>query len=457
MTVESAVLINTIVTAIDDRSARGIARTVGRQINQDILKAGTRLPTVRALATALGASPARIDEAWRILAGRGVIETQGRRGTYVRPARHDGGSSRWWGLAGEHRFQLELSAGAADHDLLPDLDAALSRSTRRLVGSGYEENAVLPELEEEFRCRWRAPGEPERVTVVNGGLDGFDRLFGVLIRFGDRVVVEEPGYPPILDLLDAHGAEPVPVHMDEAGVTPASLASALETRPVAAVLQPRAQNPTGISMTAARSRELAKVLASAPDVVVLEDDHSADIAWSRPRTLAKHLPHRTVRVASVSKSHGPDLRLAIIGGPDRIIEPLVDRQRLGPGWASRLSQTLLLAMLQDPIATSQVRHARSVYADRRRHLVAELDRLEVSSTGNDGINLWVSVRREREAVRALAAQGISVAPGSPFFLRRDPPGFVRITCGVVAGGYAELAVAIAGAARPAAPSRGSAL
>jgi DNA-binding transcriptional MocR family regulator len=104
-----------------------------------------------------------------------------------------------------------------------------------------------------------------------------------------------------------------------------------------------------------------------------------------------------------------------------------------------------------------VRHARSVYTERRKRLVTELDRLGITSTGADGINLWISVLREREAVHALAAQGISVAPGEPFFLRPNPPAFIRVTCGSVLDGYAELAVAIAGAARPAAPSRSSAL
>lgn len=451
-------LTSVLVDAIDDRSARGIAAAAARLIGAGDISQGTRLPTVRELAGALGTSPARVDAAWRALAAKGIIETQGRRGSFARGALPQAAPSRWWGLTGPaNQFKLDLSTGAPDQSLLPHLDAVLSRSAEHLALSSYQGPTVIPDLEQTLRARWRARDDLERITVVNGALDAIDRLLAVTVRFGDRVIVEEPGYPPVFDLVDAHGAEAVPVCLDEAGVSPAALRKALHARPSALILQPRAQNPTGVTMTAARARELAKILLPESDIAILEDDHSADIAVGRTVTLATHLPDRTVRVLSFSKSHGPDLRLAAIGGPARILDALIARRALGSGWSSRLLQMILVLMLTDPLTVAEVRHARSVYAERRKRLDAELDRLGVTTTGTGGINLWVAVAREREAVHALASQGISVAPGAPFFLRPNPPSFIRVTCGAVVDGYAELAVAIAGAARPAAPSRSSAL
>jgi DNA-binding transcriptional MocR family regulator len=458
MTKISHPLTAVLVDAIDDRSARGIAAAVGRLISSGEIKPRSRLPTVRELADALGTSPARVDAAWRVLADKGVIETQGRRGSFARPAPQPTAPTRWWRLADPvNQFKLDLSTGAPDQSLLPHLDAAVSRSAVRLALSGYEGHPVLPELEQTLRARWRPQAEPERLTVVNGALDAIEKLLAVTVRFGDRVLVEEPGYPPIFDLIDALGAEPVPVSLDAGGINEAALREALGVKPSALILQPTAQNPTGVTMSTARVRELTKILLPAGDVTIIEDDHSADITAGRHVTFARHLPDRTVRVQSFSKSHGPDLRLAAVGGPARILDPLTARRALGSGWSSRLVQKLLLVMLRDPLTLTEVRHARSVYTERRKRLVAELDRLGITTTGTDGINLWVSVVREREAVHALASQGISVAPGTPFFLRSGPPSFIRVTCGRVLDGYAELAVAIAGAARPAAPSRSSAL
>ncbi len=451
-------LTSVLMDAIEDRSARGIAAAVGRLVGADDISRGTRLPTVRELAAALGTSPARVDAAWRVLAERGVIETQGRRGSFALGAEYLAAPSRWWGFTDPaNQFKLDLSTGAPDQSLLPHLDAAVSRSTERLALGGYQGHSVVPGLEQALRARWRAQGEPDRVTIVNGALDAIDRLLAVTVRFGDRVIVEEPGYPPVFDLVDAHGAQAVPACMDAEGISPASLRKALQTKPCALVLQPRAQNPTGVTMTSGRVRELAKILQPEGRVSIFENDHSADITIGRSVTLARHLPERTIRILSFSKSHGPDLRLAAVGGPARILDALTARRALGPGWSSRLLQTLLLLMLTDPPTIADVRKARGIYAQRRKRLVSELDRLGITTTGTDGINLWVSVLREREAVHALASQGISVAPGGPFFLRPNPPSFIRVTCGAVGEGYAELAVAIAGAARPAAPSRSSAL
>jgi DNA-binding transcriptional MocR family regulator len=447
-----------LVDAITDRSARGIAAAVGRLVNSGEIRPGTRLPTVRELAGALGTSPARVDAAWRALAGKGVVDTRGRRGTFALSAPPSTVPTRWWRLAGPvNQFKLDLSTGAPDHLLLPHLDAAISRSAERLSLSGYEGPPVVPGLEQILRARWRPEGEPERLAVVNGALDAIEKVLAVTVRFGDRVLVEEPGYPPIFDLVDALGAEPVPVAVDDGGITAAALREALGTRPGALVVQPVAQNPTGVTMRAARVRELTKILAAAPGVTIIEDHHSTDITGGRHVTFARQLLDRTIRVQTFSKSHGPDLRLAAVGGPGRFLDPLIARRALGSGWSSRLMQKLLLVMLRDPLTVAEVRHARSVYAERRKRLVAELDRLDVTTTGTDGINLWIGVMREREAVHALAAQGISVAPGAPFFLHQNPPAFIRVTCGCVVDGYAELAVAIAGAAHPAAPSRSSAL
>ncbi|MFM9634920.1 hypothetical protein ACKI10_46240, partial [Streptomyces galilaeus] len=70
-------------------------------------------------------------------------------------------------------------------------------------------------------------------------------------------------------------------------------------------------------MSVERARRLANVLLSVPGgtrVTVIEDDHSALIASAPPVTLALWLPAQVVHVRGFSKSHGPDLRIAALGG-----------------------------------------------------------------------------------------------------------------------------------------------
>ena len=126
-----------------------------------------------------------------------------------------------------------------------------------------------------LRADW--PFAPERLTVVDGALDALSRIVEITVRLGDRVAMENPGFPPLIDLLDRAGAEVIPLAMDDEGVLPDAMAAALQWNPVAMFLQPRAQNPTGISMTRDRARVLSAVLERSTAIIV-EDDHSGDIA-----------------------------------------------------------------------------------------------------------------------------------------------------------------------------------
>src|SRR4051794_2216862 len=84
-----------LADAIQARNAQGIAAGIGRLISSRDLAVGTRLPTVRALATELEVSPPTVSEAWRTLAAVGVIEARGRNGTFVRQLPAPGAGQRY--------------------------------------------------------------------------------------------------------------------------------------------------------------------------------------------------------------------------------------------------------------------------------------------------------------------------------------------------------------------------
>jgi DNA-binding transcriptional MocR family regulator len=438
-------LIELIAGAVDDRSARGIAAAVGRLVSAGSLPAGTRLPTVRDVARQLGVSPTTVSEAWRSLTRAGAIQTRGRSGSFVVPS---GAPPVGWRFAqiGAHAVVAQdLSTGVPDHDLLPDLTDALKRLGDGRLTAGYLDAPVLPDLEEVLRTRWPFP--PERLTVVDGALDALDRVVSAVVRFGDHVIVENPAFPPLLDLLQAIGATVLGVPMDAHGLRPDRLRAVLAEHSAAAVfLQPRAHNPTGASLSPERAAELAAVLADFPTVSIVEDDHAGDIAAAPPVSLGTFLPGRTVHVASFSKSHGPDLRLAAIGGPAGIVTAVADRRHLGPGWSSRLLQAVLLDLLTDPAAVAMVADAREEYAARRTALLTRLRDRGVTATAADGINLWMAVDDQQMAMVSLAAQGIAVAPGAPFCVTPLAGEHVRVTVGLVADGYDDLADALASAA-----------
>ncbi len=412
---------NRIVHAlVEDRTARGIAAAISRLITAGELAPGDQLPTVRALARALGVSPSTVSQSWRVLAAAGVISTGGRLGTTVVGAAGLAAPRRYRGLSGATgQYRLDLSTGTPDPDLLPDLSAALARVSRSSLTSSYQDEPVLPALSERLRDQWPFPAEA--LTVVDGAMDALDRLASALVRLGDRVVVENPSFPPLLDLLEQLGADVIGVPIDDDGPEPSALAAAMEHQPVAVFLQPRAHNPAGSSVTPARARELAAILRPAT-AVIIEDDHAGDIAWAPLVSLGDHLPARTILIRSFSKSHGPDLRLAAVGGAGEPISQIVQRRMLGPGWSSRLLQAVLDEMLGDAATISSLAHARADYRQRRLDLTAGLVGHGLTVRGHDGINVWIEVPDERRAQLALAARGIGIAARRTLLRESRRPG-----------------------------------
>ena len=189
----------------------------------------------------------------------------------------------------------DLASGNPDPALLPDLTAALRGL--EVPARFYGAPPVLDELAEVAGADLARDGVPaERVAVVNGALDGIERVLAARLAPGDAVAVEDPGWPNVFDVARALGLRLVPVAVDERGMLPEALARALHAGARAVVITPRGHNPAGAALDASRAEELRAVLA--PEVLVLEDDHLGPVAGSpwysvgpgRPATLAPSDP-----------------------------------------------------------------------------------------------------------------------------------------------------------------------
>jgi len=438
--------VRSILSAIEERmdepTARGLANAVSRAIRDRVLEPGTKLPPIRQVASELALSPTTVSAGWTLLARSGAIHTDGRRGTTVADPATPGAVRYRTALRRQTAFELDLSTGVPDADLLPNLGRAFAHLTTAGTPLSYLDEPVLPELVKVLADQWPYPAP--QLTVVDGAMDALDQVARAVLRFGDRVVVEHPCFPALVDLVEATGVQVVGVPVDEHGLDPHLLALALEVPTAAVFLQPRAHNPTGVSMTVERARRLAGIIRDSGALAV-EDDSAGAIASSPAVSLGEWLPDRTVHVRSFSKSHGPDLRLAALSAPDDVMQHLLARRQLGQGWSSRVLQRILLSLLTDPVSVAEVEAAREEYAARRSRLVAALASREIPVAGTDGINLWLRVHDETAAIVRLASRGIGVAPGAPFALLPDQPGYLRVTCGLVRDRFDELADELAAA------------
>jgi DNA-binding transcriptional MocR family regulator len=352
------------------------------------------------------------------------------------------------------RFEFDLSTGMLDPSLLPDPAPALRRLPAADPLRTYLDEPMVTGLLDHLHDDWPYP--VDAITVADGVGDALDLITATFLRFGDRVAVEEPTDPFLLDLLEAVGAHIVPVGMDADGPVPEDLAAALDAGARTAFLQPRAQQPTGVCVTAERAARLASMLEKA-DAQVVEIDYFGVLAASPIHSLGRVVPDRTIHIRGYSASHGPELRIAAVGASSEIIERLVARRHLGQGWTSRLLQLLLLDLLTDATAIRRVQRAREEYARRRGALVAELAARGIRPGGTDGRYVWVPVASEATALVSLTSRSIGVAPGTPFAVRPDLEPHVCVTASVLPAEHAaEIADALAGAARPRTPGTAAA-
>jgi len=134
---------------------------------------------------------------------------------------------------------------------------------------------------------------------------------------------------------------------------------------------------------------------------------------------------RWVTIRSVSKSLGPDLRLAVLAGDEATVARVAGRQALGTGWVSYQLQELVADLWSDPSAARALRHAAEVYAARGDALRSALRDHGIAASGRSGLTCWVPVPDEDGVASYLASAGWAVAPGQRFRIAA-PPG-VRIS------------------------------
>ncbi len=423
------------------QTSREIAATVEAAVRDGDLAPGEPVPSVRRLAVDLAVSPATVAAAYRELRLRGVLTAEPGSGTRVAPRvvpspRH--------GPATLGLGTRDLSNGNPDPAMLPDLGRALRRTkpTQILYGSA----AIDPALLEEMTAQFADLGvSVDQLTLVSGAMDGVERVLSAHLLPNDRVAVEDPCYTGVLDLIRTSGLNPLPVSIDDCGMVAADLEQALRAGARACVLSPRAQNPTGAAIDRRRAKELQRVLAGYPDVCVVENDHTGPVAGVDYLSLTAGRSAWAL-VRSVSKSLGPDLRIAFLAGDPTTINRVDRRLQCGPAWVSHILQGTVLELLREPTTTALVSRAREVYTRRREDLIDALAARGISARGRSGLNVFVPVSEEAPVIRAMENAGWSLRAGEPHRLASAP--FVRITAATLkAGDAAKVADDLATALR----------
>jgi len=432
------------VSGIKGKRASEIASSIEEAVRVGRLQPGERLPAVRDLASTLGVSPATVSSAYRVLQNRALIISRGRKGTLISerpPLAMPPPASVPEGVR-------NLAHGNPDPDLLPPLDPVLRRIDigPRLYGEAVND----PSLIEAARALFESEGiSGEHITVVAGALEGIELALEShpRLRYGDKIAVEDPCFPGVLDLLGALRLVTEPVRIDDMGALPTDVDKALRAGARALIITPRAQSPTGAALEDRRVRELRRLLREHPEVLLIEDDHAGPVAGHEALTLVTPESSQWVVIRSANKSLGPDLRLGLLAGDAASVARIEGRRLLGPGWVSHIQQRIVASLLSDRGTQRLLRKAADTYAARRGAMLGALADRGVRAHGKTGLNVWVPVADEQRSVQMLMEAGYAVRAGERFRIA-TPPG-IRMTISTVSPDEADaIAGVVAGSLRP---------
>lgn len=402
--------------AISGGTAAEIADSVRDLIEAGVLAPRDALPPVRTLARELDVNRNTVVAAYGLLARSGVVVGQGRAGTRVAshaPVAQEGPVAREGRSAGVLR---DVGTGNPAAELIPDLAPALQAAVGRPVLYG---EPVIDRGLDAWARGWMAPDVPAgfRLTVTSGAVDAVERLLAQALTRDDAVALEDPCFLASIHVTRLGGYRAVAVPVDDEGMTVDGLRAALAQGVRAVIGTPRAQNPTGVSLSARRAEQLRAVLAEHPYVLVIEDDYYSLLSRRPFHSMVGPGHRRWALVRSVSKFIGPDICLALVASDAETAARLAMRLSPGTTWVSHLLQRAAHALLADAATRAAIERAGAHYAARNEAFAGRLARHGVASAPGDGLNLWVGLPvLAREVGARLEGRGWLVRTGDEFRL-----------------------------------------
>jgi DNA-binding transcriptional MocR family regulator len=459
-----------------------LAQRIAERIVQRLLPAGTRLPSVRESARRHGLSPSTVVAAYDLLLARGLVESRPQRGFFVRaprPAsrgpvaalrRESGDDGKppqpidatalirgmfrhgtreatpgmgtlpagWLDLPLLHAMLrramrdeargADPRAGASAAGGMSDRDGAASADDSLHYGAPMGDVRLRASLASRLADLGIA-ADPAQIVTAVGATHALDLVARTLLRPGDAVLVDDPGWAVEYARLSRMGMRLLPVPRGLEGPDLDVMRTLLaQHRPRLYVTVSVLHNPTGACLSAAAAHRVLQ-LAQASELTIVEDDTYAHLADAHlPRLAALDGLERTIVVGGFSKIVAPGWRVGFLAAPRRFVDAIVDSKLL----AGLTSPWLLERAMAHALDSGALRrHAERV----RARLDAARTRTQKLATDTgcrfvtppQGPFGWVDTGVDTERLaQAMLDDGWLLAPGRLFHVDARPTTTMRV-------------------------------
>jgi DNA-binding transcriptional MocR family regulator len=399
-----------------------------------------RLPAERDLAEHLGVSRGTVIAGYDALRARGLARSRRGSGTFIAVSRSSAGNHEapmFSKLMDPEQAPIDMSIAAMNSpELLADLRVSLLDSMRLFPSQGYAPlgaPALRAAIAEHLSARRAGPTEPQQILVTAGGQGALSLIATGLLRPGDRVLVEAPTYPGVIEVFSRAGARIEGLERDHAGVLRDRLEQALDAGPVRLLyLVPNCHNPTGMTMSEQRRHEVVRV-ARERGVLTIEDTVMSELSsHPLPPDLSAISQADVISIGSLSKCYWAGLRVGWIRAAPEIVQRLGRLRAAMDLGGPLLEQAAAIAIFNDfERLTAPTRSA----AQERLALLVEQLREHLPDWDFDeprgGWSVWVSLpsgNADRFAQLALR-HGVAVTTGAAMAPDDRFNGHLRLSAG----------------------------
>jgi DNA-binding transcriptional MocR family regulator len=447
-----------------------LADRFAERIRNRLLAPGARLPSVRQCAEQHAVSPTTVVAAYDQLLAQGLVEARKNRGFFVREAASGRGdedaaelahgaprafSAAHWLVAPRGPGPVNATAlirgmfhkvsdkpqpgmGVLPADWLETtfMPAAIRKvtSTKALhaFSSQYGEPMGDTGLRRALSARLLAlnvPASPDQIITSVGATHALDIVSRTLLRPGDPVMVEEPGWAVEFARLTALGMRllPVPRRADGPDLDVMAQYCALH-KPKLYVSVSVFHNPTSYCLSPGSAHRILQ-LANQHDFHIVEDDTYSHIAPEHAtRLCALDGLQRTIYVGGFAKILAPNWRIGFLAAPAALVEQLLDTKLL----ATLTTPALMEKALAHCIEQGQLRrHSERIRtrldAARSRSVKLALNAGCRFAAEPAGLFGWVDTGVDTDALaQRMLDEGYLLAPGALFHAERKPSTLMRI-------------------------------
>lgn len=421
-----------------------------RLIEQGQLRAGTKLPSIRQFAHSHEVSVYTVVDAYDRLVALGFFSSRPHSGFFVR-SRATGALAQS-GSRGNYTFDSmwymrrifenralvsKPGCGWLPNDWL--FAEGVKRGMRSLASEeidlgGYGEPKGYPPLRQLVRdllAEHEVNATTEQVLLTHGSSQALDLAARRLVREGDAVLVDEPGYANLLSLLRFLNARLIGVPRTPQGWDLDVLEAQIQKhRPKVFFTHPRLQSPTGSTAQLSHLHRVMQ-LAEKYDFIVVENDIYVDLdPVQRPSLASLDQLRRVVYISSFSKTISPNIRVGYLAAHPDVLEDLAQLKMLAGLTSSEFTERLAYGALIDGRWRKHVKSVRERLAQAHQVVAARLIALgfELFCEPKAGMFLWArhpAVPSAAELSYRAVEHDIMMGPGHLFATDLAPGPWIR--------------------------------